>query len=298
MSGSRHRAARRRSPIRKVVPVAAAVAVVAAGATVTLQLAGGEHDSLAAQSGGTTYSSRDASREESSGDGEVSRSEQRDSLPDPSQHPAHDQGAGTATVAAPEPAGKKFVTTELNVRTGPGEQYDVLTTLPTGSKVTVTDRTEGPWAEVIYRDEARWVTAEYLSEKKPEETGGITDAPCPSGSDVESGLMPDAILVHRTVCAEFPEVTTYGGLRPGDDGEHGTGQALDIMIPSSTVGDEIADFVRAHASELGVSEVLWSQHIWTVERSSEGWRPMEDRGSDTANHYDHVHVTVYGDSAG
>jgi hypothetical protein len=49
---------------------------------------------------------------------------------------------------------------------------------------------------------------------------------------------------------------------------------------------------------LGVSEVIWSQRIWTVERSSDGWRWMEDRGSDTANHYDHVHVTVYGNSGG
>ena len=27
--------------------------------------------------------------------------------------------------------------------------------------------------------------------------------------------------------------------------------------------------------------------------SGEGWRGMSDRGSTTANHYDHVHVTVY-----
>jgi hypothetical protein len=39
--------------------------------------------------------------------------------------------------------------------------------------------------------------------------------------------------------------------------------------------------------------VIWSQHIWTVQRSSEGWRAMPDRGSTTANHYDHVHVSVY-----
>jgi hypothetical protein len=30
-----------------------------------------------------------------------------------------------------------------------------------------------------------------------------------------------------------------------------------------------------------------------VQRSAEGWRWMEDRGSTTANHYDHVHATVY-----
>jgi hypothetical protein len=27
-------------------------------------------------------------------------------------------------------------------------------------------------------------------------------------------------------------------------------------------------------------------------RASEGWRYMEDRGSTTANHYDHVHVST------
>jgi hypothetical protein len=66
------------------------------------------------------------------------------------------------------------------------------------------------------------------------------------------------------------------------------------MISNSTVGWQIANWVRANASRLGVSEVIYSQSIWTVQRSSEGWRSMSDRGSATANHYDHVHITVYG----
>jgi hypothetical protein len=121
----------------------------------------------------------------------------------------------------------------------------------------------------------------------------LSTAPCATGSDVESGLVANGITVHRAVCAAFPAITTYGGLRPGDSGDHGTGHALDIMIPDSSTGDQISAWVREHATELGVSQVIWSQHIWTVQRSSEGWRPMEDRGSTTANHYDHVHVTVY-----
>ena len=70
------------------------------------------------------------------------------------------------------------------------------------------------------------------------------------------------------------------------------------MVSSSSLGDAIASFVKANYRELGVSEVIWSQQIWTVERASDGWRWMEDRGSATANHYDHVHVTVYGNSGG
>jgi Bacterial SH3 domain len=206
----------------------------------------------------------------------------------------------------PEVTGHKFATTRLNVRAEPSEKAPLLDVLEWAEKIAVSGETEGEWAEVVIDEKSFWVHKAYLAEEKPkpepepepeEESAesapvGISAAECPSGSDVESGLAANAISVHRAVCAAFPEVTSYGGVRPGDDGEHGTGQALDIMITGST-GDQIAEFVRANASELGVSEVLWSQQIWTVDRSSEGWRYMEDRGSTTANHYDHVHVTVY-----
>jgi hypothetical protein len=107
---------------------------------------------------------------------------------------------------------------------------------------------------------------------------------------VENGLQPNTIKVYRAVCAAFPAVSSWGG-RSGS-GDHGAGRALDIMCTSSQ-GGAIAAYVRSHASALGVSEVIWSQHIWSVQRSSEGWRAMPDRGSRTANHYDHVHVSVY-----
>ena len=58
-------------------------------------------------------------------------------------------------------------------------------------------------------------------------------------------------------------------------------------------GWQVAEFVRSNYSQFGVSYLIYSQQIWSVDRSGEGWRGMEDRGSTTANHYDHVHVTVY-----
>jgi resuscitation-promoting factor RpfB len=128
----------------------------------------------------------------------------------------------------------------------------------------------------------------------PEPTPVLSDAPCPSGSGVEDGLTSDTVDLYRAVCAEFPEVDTYYGLRVGDDGPHGDGRALDIMVYSdSALGDAIAAWVRAHHARLDASQVIWAQRIWTVARSSEGWRWLEDRGSVTANHYDHVHVTVF-----
>jgi len=195
----------------------------------------------------------------------------------------------------PKAVGRKYVTTAIGVRTGPGERFGWLDVLPKHTPVAVTGTRVGPWAEIVRSDRSRWVRAEHLANKRPPSPStsvstGISNAPCGSGSAVESGLTSNAIAVHRAVCAHFPQVTSYGGLR--SDGYHGEGRALDIMITGST-GDAIAEWVRANGGALGVSEVLWSQRIWTVQRSSEGWRYFSDRGSTTANHYDHVHVTVY-----
>jgi len=216
------------------------------------------------------------------------------------------EGAG---VVEPEATGHRYLTEDLNLWTGPGESFDLREVLPDRSRVDVTGLTVDGWAEVVVDGSPGWVNATYLSKDKPVEPttdeaaptndeaaptdpGSISAAPCASGSEVESGLMPNTIKVHRAVCARFPEVTSYGGLR--SDGEHGQGLALDIMVSSQGLGDEIASWLQVNSSRLGISELLWAQQIWTVQRSSEGWRTFPDRGSVTANHFDHVHVTVYG----
>ncbi len=96
--------------------------------------------------------------------------------------------------------------------------------------------------------------------------------------------------VYRAVCNNFPDITSYGGWDA--HGEHSSGKAIDIMHPSVEEGYRIAEFLKAHASELGLYDVIWRQHIWTPVRAGEGWRAMPDRGSATANHFDHVHVSV------
>ena len=209
--------------------------------------------------------------------------------------------SGVETAKVPEPSDHLWATAELNLWSGPGEDTDLVGVVPDGTRVAVTGAEENGFAEVVRDGYARWVNATYLSESNPSSSTStapatVSYAPCRLGSSVESGLTPDAVRVYRAVCAAFPQVTSYGGLRPGDSGEHGTGQALDIMTSDKALGDAIAAWVVDHHTELGVSEVLWWQQIWTVERMSEGWRPFSDRGSATANHMDHVHVTVYGES--
>ena len=92
------------------------------------------------------------------------------------------------------------------------------------------------------------------------------------------------------MCNAFPALSSLRRLR--GHGEHVSGRAIDFMVSDSGLGQAVADWARAHAAELNLYDVIWSQHIWTPQRSSEGWRSMSDRGSSTANHYDHVHISV------
>ena len=194
----------------------------------------------------------------------------------------------------------KYATTELNVRTKPQDDAHVVGVVKAGTKLSVTSTVTDGFRYVSYHHKGRWVKDEYLSDKKPTSGSpgsgsGISGAPCSSGSSVEAGLTPDAVRVHRALCHRYPQIRSFLGRR-SSSGYHGQGRALDCMISDSTVGWEIAKWVRANAKELGAMEVIYRQHIWTVQRSSEGWRSMSDRGSPTANHMDHVHVSVYGSS--
>lgn len=185
-----------------------------------------------------------------------------------------------------------WTTAPLNLWTTPETTATKVGVLRAGRKVLVTGRKAADRVELVVDGRSRWVTAGYLSEEKPEpepEEIGIGGA-CTNGTSVPSGVSANIAAVHQAVCAAFPEITIYGTLR--GDGEHAQGIAVDIMV-SGARGQEVADFVRANYSELGVNYVIHAQQIWSVDRSGEGWRYMEDRGSVTANHYDHVHVTTY-----
>lgn len=190
--------------------------------------------------------------------------------------------------------GSRYTTAALKVRTKPAKSAKSVDVIDSAKKIKVTGTVEKGYRQIVVDGKARWVTNEYLSKKKPskESAAGVSGASCSKSSGIESGLVSNGVKVYRAICAAFPQVTSFGGRRASND-FHGSGQAVDAMISDSAAGWRLANWVRAHASELGVSEVIYSQKIWTVQRSGEGWRGMSNRGSATANHYDHVHVSVY-----
>ncbi|MRI82265.1 LysM peptidoglycan-binding domain-containing protein [Aerococcaceae bacterium DSM 109653] len=135
------------------------------------------------------------------------------------------------------------------------------------------------------------------SEELPEET--LPEEPIIEEPIVEEPAAPAPELnglayhaaVFRDEVVNMFGVTAYG-IRPGDSGDHGSGLAVDFMVPvGSDIGDAIANYAINNMGAYNISYVIWEQQIyggWTG-----GWETMEDRGSVTANHYDHVHVSFY-----
>ncbi len=138
--------------------------------------------------------------------------------------------------------------------------------------------------------------------------GGFTN---PKGPDANGNWPPEQMgpdnITPRTrrvrdlIKQRFGVPRGIGCYRSGPDAQdHGLGRACDFMISSGSpsaaevnLGYSIANWATANAAETGIRYVIYRQHIWNIERNKEGWRQMENRGGLTANHYDHVHISVY-----
>ena len=65
-----------------------------------------------------------------------------------------------------------------------------------------------------------------------------------------------------------------------------------MVLSNAALGDEVVAYHVAHWDELGVEYIIWQQRMLSSPGGS--WTQMENRGSATANHMDHVHVNYRG----
>ena len=113
----------------------------------------------------------------------------------------------------------------------------------------------------------------------------------------EDGLQVKTILAARSVSAAFPEILDIGGVRSDPLKWHPHGMAIDVMIPNArtaagkALGDSVLAYVLKNAERFDLNHVIWRQ---TFYRPNGSKRTMSDRGGDTANHYDHVHIATEG----
>jgi hypothetical protein len=126
-----------------------------------------------------------------------------------------------------------------------------------------------------------------------------TDIPfeLPPGVAPEKGLQVDTIRVARAISVLFPQITTIGGYRQDPLKWHPEGLAIDVMIPDHDspegieLGNQIAGFALANAKRWNLDDVIWRHAIYLGPKSGQF---MPEMGSETANHYDHVHIATNG----
>jgi peptidoglycan hydrolase-like protein with peptidoglycan-binding domain len=114
-----------------------------------------------------------------------------------------------------------------------------------------------------------------------------------------------AAALKSHILATFAGVSSIGGYscransaNRSETSVHGTGRALDIMIPTlsgranSAVGDPIANWLVRNASAIGVQYIIWNRMRWGGSRT-----PRVARYTGPNPHIDHVHVEINNDGA-
>ena len=114
----------------------------------------------------------------------------------------------------------------------------------------------------------------------------------------DPNLKPQAEAFRQEIAAKFG-ITNIGGYREGDPEDHGKGLAVDVMVPTnSELGDQVAQYAIDNMDRAGISYIIWKQQFYMPVNNIYGpantWNQMPDRGGDTANHNDHVHISFNG----
>lgn len=160
-----------------------------------------------------------------------------------------------------------------------------LGSITLGFAIRTTGPTDGLWSQVIWNGSTAWAKTAKLSGSQ------VVDL----GSSSLNKLEPNGKAAVLEVRAHFPQITTIYGWRSSSaySSDHPNGRAIDIMIPSyksnKALGDSVAQYFIDNGQRLHVTYILWRQRSYTLTRGS--WKKMEDRGSDTQNHMNHVHVS-------
>jgi hypothetical protein len=139
--------------------------------------------------------------------------------------------------------------------------------------------------------------AELLAASAPAPAATAMPFELPPGVAPEKGLQVDTIRVARAISVLFPQITAIGGWRPDALKWHPNGLAIDVMIPDPDsaegidLGNQIAGFALANAKRWNIDDVIWRHAIYLGPKSGQY---MPEMGSETANHYDHVHIATNG----
>ncbi|MBS6536339.1 MAG: LysM peptidoglycan-binding domain-containing protein [Streptococcus parasanguinis] len=180
-----------------------------------------------------------------------------------------------------------------NPETAPASAPEAPATQPEAPAETPASAPEAP------ADEAPAAQPASVETAAAPEVQPVAETPA-SGNTIPTDphLQPQAEAFRQEIAAKFG-ITNIGGYREGDPDDHGKGLAVDVMVPtSSQLGDQVAQYAIDNMDRAGISYVIWKQQFYmpvdNIYGPANTWNQMPDRGGDTANHYDHVHISFNG----
>jgi hypothetical protein len=152
----------------------------------------------------------------------------------------------------------------------------------------------------------RWQLPATLVSRAGEQFVGYDGGPAWEGGRNCTNTTPGSEKLRKHLLAKFPgTIRSIGGYScrpntasPEETSLHGTGRALDVMIPTTrsgradnTRGDKVAHYLVEHAEELQVQYIIWDQSSWSP--GSEETAPYGGPNP----HVDHIHVEITEDAA-
>ena len=180
-----------------------------------------------------------------------------------------------------------------NPETAPASAPEAPATQPEAPAETPASAPEAP------ADEAPAAQPASVETATAPEVQPVAETPA-SGNTIptDPNLKPQAEAFRQEIAAKFG-ITNIGGYRAGDPDDHGKGLAVDVMVPtSSELGDQVAQYAIDNMDRAGISYIIWKQQFYipvdNIYGPANTWNQMPDRGGDTANHYDHVHISFNG----
>ena len=180
-----------------------------------------------------------------------------------------------------------------NPETAPASAPEAPATQPEAPAETPASAPEAP------ADEAPAAQPASVETAAAPEVQPVAETPA-SGNTIptDPNLKPQAEAFRQEIAAKFG-ITNIGGYREGDPEDHGKGLAVDVMVPTnSELGDQVAQYAIDNMDRAGISYIIWKQQFYMPVNNIYGpantWNQMPDRGGDTANHNDHVHISFNG----
>ncbi|GAB3475969.1 pilus assembly protein TadG-related protein [Nocardiopsis coralliicola] len=150
--------------------------------------------------------------------------------------------------------------------------------------------------------EGQWIYSEL--------SGGPGSGRYPCSAVGDQNITKQMCETHEQIMDEWGAVFEKYGVgcyrAEEDGGEHPRGRACDYMVSSGGAlpsdelkagSDAAAQWIIDNHEELDIYYIMWDHHIWNPGRDPVGdWdevkRHVPNRGGNTVNHLDHIHVSV------